>query len=111
MNKIIEFFKRIFKRDKIKLIEAPKQIEQSNNQINGIKQGNIANIQYTNNMQNNIKEQIIVPTPMQNTAQNTRQSFIEDLREQAEQEEVKKIKIKTLICDGDGLGIQTKISY
>lgn len=70
-RKIVNYIKNIFiKKEKVQVIEAPKQIQKSSE----------------------------------------RSDFINSLKVQIKEKKEKK-KVETLICEGDGLGIQKKISY
>ncbi len=88
-NKIIDFFKNLFKKDKTKMIEAPQQ----NVEIN----------------QNDIQHNEII---YNNQSTNNQSGFVNSLKVDAKDIQTEeKGPIETPICDGDGLGIKNDVSY
>lgn len=92
-NKIIDFFKNLFKKDKTKMIEAPQQNVE-------ISQNNIQHNETIYNNQNNVQ------------STNSQTGFINSLKVDVKDIHTEeKGTIETPICDGDGLGIKNDVSY
>lgn len=91
-NKIVNFLKNLFKKDKVQMIEAPKQ-DMSEKDSNVVTQDLGINEHYDNSF---------------DTSNNNRNEFIDSLKVNINTEE--KCIIETPICVGDGLGIQTDVS-
>ena len=94
-NKIVNFLKNLFKKDKVRVIEAPKQEMPE-------KDSNVATqVQGINEHYNNSSD----------ISNNNRRDFIDSLKVNVKDINTEeKCIIETPICVGDGLGIQTGVS-
>lgn len=94
-NKIVNFLKNLFKKDKVQMIEAPKQ-EMPEGDSNVATQVQGINEHYDN---------------LFDTSNNNRNEFIDSLKVNVKDINTEeKCIIETPICVGDGLGIQTDVS-
>lgn len=94
-NKIVNFLKNLFKKDKVQMIEAPKQY-MSEKDSNVVTQDLGINEHYDNSF---------------DTSNNNRNEFIDSLKVNVKDINTEeKCIIETPICVGDGLGIQTDVS-
>ena len=56
------------------------------------------------------KKQKLIAEPKEERLKANKDKFLNSIKVEA-QEKTKKNKIKTMICDGDGLGISNKMTY
>ena len=98
-NKLFQFFKNLLKKDKVKMIEAPKQdMSQSDSNSDN---GNVTQAQESSEHYTNFFE----------ARGNKKNEFIDSLKVNVKDINTEeKCIIETPICFGDGLGIQTDVS-
>lgn len=98
IKKLISIIKSIFNHQRVKLLDSAKE----DKILGQSKQDTISSYH---------KENIISSQAKQDIEKAPRNDFIKSLKENISTDKAEKIKIETLICEGDGLGIQRKISY
>lgn len=99
LNKLVKFLKNLFKKDKVKKIEAPKQ-DMSQSDFN-TKNVNVTQTQVVNENYSNTSA----------ISENKKNEFIDSLKVNVKDiNHEEECIIETPICVGDGLGIQTNVS-